>query len=83
MSEHQSNVVASPPEDPYRPQLAGFPLAPPERTLMAILADSAARFPEASALDDGRRSLSYADLMTAVRAKGRELQAAGLGPATG
>ncbi|WP_371876023.1 amino acid adenylation domain-containing protein [Pseudarthrobacter sp. SSS035] len=46
---------------------------------MAILADSAARFPEASALDDGRRSLSYADLMAAVRAKGRELQAAGLG----
>jgi non-ribosomal peptide synthetase-like protein len=46
---------------------------------MAVLEDSAARFPEASALDDGRRSLSYADLMAAVRAKGRDLQAHGLG----
>ncbi|WP_181365238.1 hypothetical protein, partial [Arthrobacter sp. HMWF013] len=79
MSEHLSNVVASPPEVLYRPQLAGSPLAPPERTLMAILEDTAARFPEASALDDGRRSLSYAELLAAVRAKGRELQAAGLG----
>lgn len=79
MSEPLSNVVASTPDVLYRPQLAGSPLAPPERTLMAILEDTAARFPEASALDDGRHSLSYAELLAAVRAKGQELHAAGLG----
>ncbi|GAC1373129.1 MAG: non-ribosomal peptide synthetase [Pseudarthrobacter sp.] len=79
MSEHPPDVAVSAPDELFRPQLPGLPLAPPERTLMAILEDSAARFPEASALDDGRRSLSYADLMASVRAKGRELQAAGLG----
>ena len=79
MSEHLPDVVESRPQELYRPQLPGLPLAPPERTLMAVLEDSAARFPEASALDDGRQSLSYADLMAAVRAKGHGLQAKGLG----
>ncbi|MDI3240801.1 amino acid adenylation domain-containing protein [Arthrobacter sp. AL08] len=60
-------------------QLAGSPATPPERTLVDILQDTAKRFPDASALDDGHESLSYAQLMAAVRARARELHAAGLG----
>ncbi|WP_307459361.1 Pls/PosA family non-ribosomal peptide synthetase [Pseudarthrobacter oxydans] len=52
---------------------------PPERTLVDILHDTARRFPDASALDDGHQSLSYAQLLSAVRAKARELHRAGLG----
>ncbi|XAS69668.1 Pls/PosA family non-ribosomal peptide synthetase [Micrococcaceae bacterium Sec5.7] len=60
-------------------QLPGAVAAPPERTLVDILQDTAAGFPDASALDDGRQSLSYAQLMTAVRAAARDLHLAGLG----
>jgi non-ribosomal peptide synthetase-like protein len=63
----------------HAPQLPGAAAAPPERTLLDILSDSAARFPDASALDDGHRSLSYAQLMAEVRAAGRRLHLAGLG----
>lgn len=63
----------------YAPQLPGAAAAPPERTLLDILSDSAARFPDASALDDGHRSLSYSQLMAEVRAAGRRLHLAGLG----
>ncbi|MFF2245679.1 Pls/PosA family non-ribosomal peptide synthetase [Arthrobacter sp. NPDC058130] len=63
----------------YEPQLAGALAAPPERTLIDILRDTAARFPDASALDDGHRSLSYAQLMDEVRATARKLHLAGLG----
>lgn len=60
-------------------QLPGSRSAPPERTLVEILQETASQYPDASALDDGRRSLSYAQLMAAVRAEGRRLHAAGLG----
>ena len=63
----------------YAPQLPGAAAAPPERTLLDILSDSAARYPDASALDDGHRSLSYSQLMAEVRAAGRRLHLAGLG----
>ncbi|HSN36415.1 MAG TPA: AMP-binding protein, partial [Arthrobacter sp.] len=53
--------------------------APPERTLVEILQETAERFPDASALDDGHESLSYAQLMAAVRARALELHRAGLG----
>ena len=46
----------------FRAQLPGSLAAPPERTLVDILRDTAARFPDASALDDGHESLSYAQL---------------------
>ncbi|MFD5279038.1 Pls/PosA family non-ribosomal peptide synthetase [Pseudarthrobacter sp. NPDC058362] len=59
--------------------MPGSVSAPPVRTLVDILQETAARFPEASALDDGRRSLSYAQLMTEVRAVARRLDQAGLG----
>jgi non-ribosomal peptide synthetase-like protein len=63
----------------YPAQLPGAAAAPPERTLLDILTDTAARFPDASALDDGRRSLSYAQLLAEVKAEGRRLHQAGLG----
>lgn len=63
----------------FQAQLAGTLATPPERTLVDILKDTAGRFPDASALDDGHQSLSYAQLLVAVRAKARELHAAGLG----
>ena len=63
----------------FRAQLPGSLAAPPERTLVNILQDTAKRFPDASALDDGHQSLSYAQLLAAVRAKARELHRAGLG----
>jgi non-ribosomal peptide synthetase-like protein len=59
--------------------MPGSLAAPPARTLIDILQDTAARFPEASALDDGRRPLSYAQLMAEVRAAARRLHQAGLG----
>ncbi|HJV99189.1 MAG TPA: Pls/PosA family non-ribosomal peptide synthetase [Arthrobacter sp.] len=63
----------------HQPQLPGSGVAPPVRTLVDILQETARRYPDASALDDGRQSLSYAQLMEAVRAAGRELHLAGLG----
>nr|WP_035748931.1 Pls/PosA family non-ribosomal peptide synthetase [Arthrobacter sp. 35W] len=63
----------------HLPQLPGSADAPPPRTLVDILLSTAEAFPDATALDDGVRSLSYADLVEAVRAKGRLLHQAGLG----
>jgi len=63
----------------HEPQLPGSRSAPPARTLIDILADTASRFPDASALDDGHRSLSYAQLMDEVRGTARKLHLAGLG----
>lgn len=63
----------------HPPQLPGAAAAPPERTLIDILEDTARKYPEASALDDGHRRLSYAQLMADVRATARELHLAGLG----
>ncbi|WP_314195679.1 Pls/PosA family non-ribosomal peptide synthetase [uncultured Arthrobacter sp.] len=63
----------------YPAQLPGAAAAPPERTLVDILTGTAARFPDASALDDGRRSLSYAQLLAEVKSEGRRLHQAGLG----
>ncbi|UVJ40976.1 Pls/PosA family non-ribosomal peptide synthetase [Arthrobacter sp. CJ23] len=63
----------------HLPQLPGAAAAPAERTLIGILEETASTFPEASALDDGRKSLSYADLLKAVHGFARTLHAAGLG----
>ncbi|MEZ2391025.1 Pls/PosA family non-ribosomal peptide synthetase [bacterium RCC_150] len=64
----------------HLPQLPGGASAPPARTLIDILEDTASAFPEASALDDGRKSVSYAELMEHVRDFAQTLRAAGLGP---
>ncbi|WP_223937525.1 Pls/PosA family non-ribosomal peptide synthetase [Arthrobacter sp. StoSoilB5] len=63
----------------YRPQFPGASAAPAQRTLVDILEATAAAFPESSALDDGRKSLSYTELLAAVRTFARELNIAGLG----
>lgn len=74
-----TQLVGSETRTVHLPQFPGGLAAPPERTLMDILLDTAANFPDASALDDGKQSLSYAQLMAAVRATARELHLAGLG----
>lgn len=80
MTEQQAPTSDAPNTGPvYRAQLPGALAAPPERTLIGIIQDTAARFPDASALDDGHHSLSYAQLLAEVRAAARKLHLAGLG----
>ncbi|MDQ4492183.1 AMP-binding protein [Sinomonas sp. ASV486] len=64
---------------PYPPQLPGSDRTPDPRTLIDVLTATAEAFPEAPALDDGTRALSYTELLEEVRAMGRRLHAAGLG----
>lgn len=47
--------------------------------MIQILRETAERFPDASALDDGRTSLSYAELLLAVKVYGQRLHDAGIG----
>lgn len=63
----------------FLPQYPGSDLAPTPRTLMDILEASAVAHPEAPALDDGERSLTYADLLVAIDETAERLRAAGLG----
>ncbi|MHA7155063.1 Pls/PosA family non-ribosomal peptide synthetase [Arthrobacter sp. TMN-50] len=63
----------------HTPQLSRRSAAPQPRTLIDIITATAESFPDASALDDGTTSLSYADLLASVRAMGKELHLAGLG----
>lgn len=79
MTELQTSGPAPDGLAEYQPQLPGSAVSPPARTLVDILQETANRYPDASALDDGRQSLSYAQLMAAVRSAGRELHLAGLG----
>ncbi|WP_168709368.1 Pls/PosA family non-ribosomal peptide synthetase [Arthrobacter sp. PAMC25564] len=80
MTEQQPHDRNRPPTDlVYRAQLPGALAAPPERTLIDILQDTAHRFPDASALDDGQSSLSYAQLLAEVRSTATQLHMAGLG----
>ncbi len=52
--------------------------APPERTLLDILRATAARHPEASAIDDGSGALSYAEMMARVGATAARLHRSGV-----
>ena len=63
----------------FLPQYPGSDLAPAPRTLIDILQASAAAHPEAPALDDGERSLTYAELLVAIDEMAGRLRAAGLG----
>lgn len=73
-------MTAAPPHSgSYPPQLPGSQATPPERTLVEVLNRTAAEFPDASALDDGSSSLSYADLLREVKTYAQNLHAAGLG----
>ncbi|WP_026553063.1 Pls/PosA family non-ribosomal peptide synthetase, partial [Arthrobacter sp. H20] len=64
---------------PHTPQLSRRSAAPEPRTLVDILSATADSFPDASALDDGTTSLSYADLLVRVKDMGKDLHLAGLG----
>ncbi|WP_372462794.1 Pls/PosA family non-ribosomal peptide synthetase [Sinomonas notoginsengisoli] len=79
--KHLETVLTKPgPVDQtFPPQLPGSDRAPEPRTLIDVLSASAGAFPEAPALDDGSRALSYTELLEEVRAMGRKLHAAGLG----
>ncbi|WP_435582172.1 Pls/PosA family non-ribosomal peptide synthetase [Amycolatopsis thermoflava] len=63
------------------PDRALFPGGPAaaRRTLLDVLADTAARHPNAAALDDGERVLSYRRLSEEAQALGRRLAAEGVG----
>jgi non-ribosomal peptide synthetase-like protein len=52
--------------------------APPPRTLLDVLRATAARHPEASAVDDGSTALSYAELLAYVGRTAARLHAAGV-----
>jgi len=58
--------------------LARSHLAPPARTLMAIFAETAQRYPDKPALDDGQEVLTYSELATAVDIGARGLAAVGV-----
>ncbi|WP_395405109.1 Pls/PosA family non-ribosomal peptide synthetase [Arthrobacter sp. UC242_113] len=80
MDSTAPSAAAGPAAAEVRPaQLPGAAAAPPVRTLVDILTATAERFPDASALDDGRRSLSYAQLLAEVKTEGLRLHQAGLG----
>lgn len=70
---HNGSVTA------YVPQLAGAAKAAPARTLVQIFQETAEQFPDASALDDGRVSLSYADLHAAAKEYAVRLHRNGIG----
>ncbi|MBN9180647.1 MAG: AMP-binding protein, partial [Microbacterium sp.] len=53
--------------------------APPARTLIDVLRDTAARHPEASAIDDGSGALSYRELLAFVGRTAARLHEAGVG----
>lgn len=78
-NEQQDQADRSDVQTMHLPQLPGSAAAPVERTLIGILEETAGAFPEASALDDGHKSLSYAELLKAVNGFARTLHAAGLG----
>ncbi|GHE85554.1 amino acid adenylation protein [Amycolatopsis deserti] len=63
------------------PERALFPGGPAaaRRTLLDVLAGTAARHPNAAALDDGERVLSYRRLSEEAQALGRRLAAEGVG----
>ncbi|TXG92323.1 amino acid adenylation protein [Rhodococcus rhodnii] len=53
--------------------------APPPRTLVDILAETAARFPDTTAIDDGAVTLTYSELLDEIELGVRSLEAAGVG----
>ncbi|GAA3700140.1 non-ribosomal peptide synthetase [Zhihengliuella alba] len=60
-------------------QFPGAAQAPRPRTLLDILHSTSREHPDAPALDDGDRPLTYAELLEAVRGQARAFHEAGLG----
>lgn len=63
----------------FSAQMPGSELAPAPRTLWNIVQESARLHPDATALDDGVKALSYDELVKAVQQRAAELTQAGLG----
>ncbi len=61
------------------PQYLRSPDAPPPRTLIDVLAETADRYPEAIGIDDGSVQLTYAEMMRDIHAGVRWLAARGIG----
>ena len=65
------------PEVPAQYLLSAF--APPPRTLVDILYDTAARWPDAAAIDDGTVQLTYSELISDIEESVAWLAARGIG----
>nr|WP_232376900.1 Pls/PosA family non-ribosomal peptide synthetase [Amycolatopsis aidingensis] len=72
-------AIGEPAAAPQERALYWSGLAPSERTLLDILAETAARHPGAPAIDDGRTVLSYRALAAEVEAVRARLDALGIG----
>ena len=66
-------------DSPRRAVFDATRLAPPPRTLIDILEESARLHPEAAALDDGRLQLDYSDLLAEVATMAGRLAESGVG----
>ncbi|UQX87735.1 amino acid adenylation domain-containing protein [Jatrophihabitans telluris] len=62
----------------FRPQLSRVAAAPPPRTLLDVFAATVAAHPHEAALDDGRSTLSYAELLLAAETRAEQLRLAGV-----
>ena len=67
----------APPPIPAQYLLSGRATSP--RTLVDVLQDTAARYPDAAAIDDGEVQLTYAEVVTDIRAGARWLSTHGIG----
>ncbi len=80
MPVHQENDLPGSSTD-IAPAPAAFlrsPLAPPARTLIDVLQETADRFPDAPAIDDGTVSVSYAELLDDIAEGAQWLADAGV-----
>ncbi|MFJ9143833.1 amino acid adenylation domain-containing protein [Streptomyces griseus] len=74
-------LAASPPADVPGPTalvLEGDPLPAPPRPVLSLIADHAARRGDATAVEEGGRSISYADLLGAARRTAHRLAGRGV-----
>lgn len=79
---HGDDRVAVTADTAPRSDATPYPLlssGPGPRTLVGILEETASRYPDASALDDGRVVLTYRELIADIKEKVAELAAAGIG----
>lgn len=72
-------MTAADPGHEIPAQYSLSPFAPETRTLVDILRDTAARYPDAAALDDGTVQLTYAELLADVEESVAWLAARGIG----
>src|ERR1700740_1156101 len=73
-------MVAMPPETAQRrAQYLLSSAAPSPRTLIDIIYDTAARYPDAAAIDDGTVQLTYSELIGDIEASVAWLAARGIG----